>query len=382
MQEFIVSLEFFSAWLLLSLGAIYVLFLVFLYRGLGRLRLGNSLRTPPPSVSILLCARNEESSIATCLQDLLSQDYAGEWEIRVADDRSTDSTPRLLEALRTAHPDRLHILRIDEVPANSSPKKNALEQLVAECRGEILLLTDADCRIPPTWATGMVREFEPGIRLVAGHSYISTDSHSPFILGIQALESMSYRVAGSAALAIGLPLTSTGTNLAYRKELFVSSGGFSGVSHLLSGDDDLLLHRLASHSPWAAKACVAPETFIETQGHTTWRGLWEQRKRWASPTVYYHWRAVVALSLIFAFYAWLPVCLVLGLVSGNTLLWAMALGCFVLKAIADSVVMEKGLRLFGAKRLLRYLPVAELLHIPAIVGATLAGVFGNPRWKN
>lgn len=364
-------------------ATVYGVFLFALFRGLGRLRKGNSIRNPLPSACILLCARNEEADIAACVGDLLAQDYAGEWNIWIADDRSTDSTPEILDELEKKHPERIHVLHISSLPEGISPKKYALARLVEVCRGEILLLTDADCRIPPTWASAMVREFEPGIKLVAGHSYIPTEkTGTPLILHLQALEAMSYRVVGTAGLAIGLPLTSTGNNLAYRRDFFLSVNGFSGVDHLLSGDDDLLLHRLAAEAPWAARPCTTPESFIATQGQTTWKSLWEQRKRWASPTVYYSPRTVAILASAFLFYFLLLLGGALGLVLGLPhVLEAVAVG-FVLKFALDLLVMVRGLRVFNSPHLLKWFVPAELLHVPAIVFAVLFGVFGRIRWKN
>lgn len=383
MQTFLQFFPFFLLFLLFLATIFYMAFLFYLFRALGWLRIGRSIRNPRPSVSILLCARNEETDISACLDDLLAQDYSGEWDLWVADDRSTDSTPQILEEYKKKYPERLHVLRIDALPPENSPKKHGLTRLVELCRGEILLLTDADCRIPSTWVSGMVREFEPGIQLVAGHSYIPTRAPgTSLILHLQALEAMSYRVVGTAGLAMQLPLTSTGNNLAYRRDFFQSVNGFAGVAHLLSGDDDLLLHRLAASTPWAARPCTAPDTFIATQGQTTWKSLWEQRKRWASPTVYYAPRTVLILTAIFMFYFLLLFCAAVGFLAGNSaLLLAVAAG-FALKALGDLLVMARGLRVFDSMHQLIWFIPAEIVHVPATVGAVLFGVFGRIRWKN
>lgn len=350
---------------------------------MGRLRAGHSLRNPRPSLSILVCARNEEAHIGACIGDLLAQSYDGDWDIWVADDRSSDKTPEILAELVKEHPERLHVLRIDAVNPGTSPKKQAIARLVEKSRGEILLLTDADCRVPSGWAAGMVNEFEPGIKLVAGHSYIPTDAPgTPFIIHLQALEAMSYRVVGTAALAMHLPLTSTGNNLGYRRDFFLGVGGFLGVEHLMSGDDDLLLQRLASTTPWAARPCVEPSTFIATQGEYSWSRLWRQRKRWASKTVYYTPPTVALMATLFLFYFLLLLGLFLGLLLDHApLMGGVALG-FVLKFIGDGLVMWRGLGLFKARSLMKWFLPAEIVHVPATVGAVLFGVFGKVAWKN
>ena len=108
-----------------------------------------------------------------------------------------------------------------------------------------------------------VSGYEPGIELVAGHSYIPTEpGKSKVIVCMQAVETLIYRVAGTAGLAMHLPLTSTGNNLAYRKSFFKSVHGFDSVLKIQSGDDDLLMQKLATDRPWAMRYCIAPNTFV------------------------------------------------------------------------------------------------------------------------
>jgi cellulose synthase/poly-beta-1,6-N-acetylglucosamine synthase-like glycosyltransferase len=49
-----------------------------------------------PTVSILVAARDEAAGLARSLPTLLAQDYP-HYEVIVVDDRSSDSTPRILE---------------------------------------------------------------------------------------------------------------------------------------------------------------------------------------------------------------------------------------------------------------------------------------------
>ena len=240
-------------YLVIGLLAVFGLFYIVLearfFRALGSVRVGNSDVEPAPKVSILIAARNEAAGIRETLDSVLAQDYRGEWDVWVADDRSDDETPAILAEYAAKNP-RLHVLTIKEIPEGVSPKKHALSLLIEACEGEILCLTDADCLVKPTWVTGITAEFEPGIELVAGHSYIPTiPGKSSVLICMQAIETLIYRVAGTAGLAMRLPLTSTGNNLAYRKSFFKSVHGFDNVIKIQSGDDDLLMQKLAADRP-------------------------------------------------------------------------------------------------------------------------------------
>jgi chlorobactene glucosyltransferase len=108
----------------------------------------------PPLVSVLVAARNEERTIARCLDSLLAQRYP-RFEVIVADDRSEDSTPELL---RTRYPS-VRTVRIDSLPGGCAGKSHALSVAAREARGDWLLFTDADTvhsplsiQVPLSWA--------------------------------------------------------------------------------------------------------------------------------------------------------------------------------------------------------------------------------------
>lgn len=377
---FWIVLEYAFAILMVITALFYAVFEMRLFCALGKVHLGNSIRNPLPSVSILVSARNEEAGISKTLDSLMKQLYKGRWDIWIADDRSTDRTPQILAEYAEKYPDRIHVVTISELAPSESAKKNAIAKLVAASEGEILLLTDADCIVQPTWIRAMIREFEPGIDFVAGHSYIELPTdRTNWLLNMQAVETMAYRIAGTGALAMGTPITSTGNNLAYRRSFFEEVHGFEGVSKIQSGDDDLLLQKLAREAPWKAHYSIDPEAFVTTQGKETLPELWEQRKRWASKTTYYAPKIVALLVAVFLFFCLISLGYVLSFFSFNIFL-ATLFGVLV-KLVGDSLVELRGLRIFQQKQLFKWFLPVEIIHAPFTVFAVLFGIAGHFKWK-
>lgn len=365
--------------LLVASGLFYAGLVLRMFFAFGKMKAGNATFEKLPSVSILVSARNEEANVENLLNSLLAQDYEGEWDIWIADDRSTDGTLAALENFAKSHP-RVHVLPITELPPKTSPKKQAITKLVASSKGELLLLTDADCRIPPTWVSHMVKEFEPGIDLVAGNSYLEIKpGKDSTLLYMQAVETMSYRIAGTAGLALQMPLTSTGNNLAYRRSFFESVHGFEKVEHIQSGDDDLLMQK-AANNPSCMGYSIAEETLIATDGKETLKGLWEQRKRWASKTIHYTPRTLRILASIFIFFLCLTVAPFLAFVNEGIAIAAITM--FLIKIVADLMLFKRGLRVFKQEHLFKWFIPVEILHAPFTVLAVLFGVLGKFQWKN
>jgi cellulose synthase/poly-beta-1,6-N-acetylglucosamine synthase-like glycosyltransferase len=364
------------------LSAIYALLDLSLFRGLRRVgRAEKSKRTP--TISILICARNEEKRLPKCLESLLQQKYPGEWTVWIADDRSEDATSSIIQTFCTRYPEQFHSIRIDSLPLGLSPKKHAITQLAQKAGGEIFLLTDADCVVPPGWILGMVENFNPTVDWVSGYSYFPDGN---LLLGMQALDFLSHRTVDAGGVGLGIPITACGQNLGYRKTLFEELGGFAGVDHVTSGDDDLLMHKLASKRPQAIQYCVDPSTFVWSASVDTWKAAWEQRKRWASKTVHYSMPALLLLGSVFAYYCMIILGIPLGLAwlaySSHPLPLALASGALLWKTAWDTLVMAQGIHLFGEQRLWRYYPATALVHIPLIISAVLVGVFGKFTWKD
>ncbi len=100
-----------------------------------------------PLVSVLVPARNEEASIQACVRSLLALNYP-RLEVIVLDDRSDDDTYEILCRLRDRDP-RLRVLIGAELPADWYGKPWACWQMAQAAKGELLLLTDADCEFAP-----------------------------------------------------------------------------------------------------------------------------------------------------------------------------------------------------------------------------------------
>jgi len=97
-----------------------------------------------PRISILLAARDEEEKLPAALATLMEIDYP-DLEVIAVDDRSQDSTGRILEQFAAAHP-RLRVVHITQLPAGWLGKPHALQKAYAASTGDWLLFTDADVR--------------------------------------------------------------------------------------------------------------------------------------------------------------------------------------------------------------------------------------------
>jgi chlorobactene glucosyltransferase len=110
-------------------------------RKLHNLREYRNLKTFP-RISVLVPARNEETTIGPCVSSLLAQDYPN-FQVIVINDNSTDGTAAILSKLGNAD-NRLKVINGQPLPPDWLGKHWACHQLYREADGELLLFTDAD----------------------------------------------------------------------------------------------------------------------------------------------------------------------------------------------------------------------------------------------
>jgi len=99
------------------------------------------------SVTVIVPARNEAEKVEACLKSLLDQQHP-HLQIIAVDDRSTDSTGTIMDALALQNPARLSVIHITELPAAWLGKTNAMavaaRHAIALRHSDFLLFTDAD----------------------------------------------------------------------------------------------------------------------------------------------------------------------------------------------------------------------------------------------
>jgi len=134
--------------------------------------------TPPPSnpplISVCVPARNEERNIRACVEAILKQDYPN-LEVIVLDDRSTDSTPKILQDLlmesdsslskqKRKRASAFQIINGSDLPEGWAGKPHALYQASAYARGEWLCFIDADTFLTPeTLSSCYVKAIETNV---------------------------------------------------------------------------------------------------------------------------------------------------------------------------------------------------------------------------
>jgi cellulose synthase/poly-beta-1,6-N-acetylglucosamine synthase-like glycosyltransferase len=281
-----------------------------------------------PFVTVVVAMRNEALTITNLLTNLNEQDYPNA-EVIVVDDHSDDHSSTVLNNWLTNHKVKPGFCKL--IANKGVGKKAALAQAIAEAEGEIILTTDADCRLPATWISATVQQFNETTQLVVGPVRMQASS---FTDRLQQLEFSSLIGSGAATLGWKLPTMANGANLAFRKSAFWAVNAYEGNIHIASGDDEFLMRKIESNFPGSISFNHDSRAIVETNAHQRLKSFVNQRIRWSSKWALHqtYFSKLLAL-LVFSFQA--VFLLSPWLMLAGYLDVSLFVGLFLVKAIGE-----------------------------------------------
>jgi len=362
---------------ILFLSSIYYIYFIMRVRiGLLSLQFAQSPKNNF-RISIVVAARNEEENIERCLKSLVSQTYpADNYEVIIVDDGSTDKTSSLVKSYSERYDNISHVPLIYDSSQKIGRKPIALAKGIAQANGEIILITDADCIVPPRWIEIMVNHFEDGVVFVAGP--VAESDSNTFFSKMEQLEFLGLITTAAGLIGIGRPIICNGANLAYRKDAFAAVDGFNAESS--SNDDEFLMNKMAYRK--IGKIVFAPEAdaVVTTRSSNTLSTFFRQRIRWANKRGHYEDQSIlftlVGLYIFFASFLFT----IIYMFREPLLLWPLLI-TFCGKLLVDYSALRSGARLFRQHIPIIHFLVAEFLHVPYIVIAAAIGQVAATNWK-
>ena len=336
---------------------------------------------PETKFSVIIPARNEENNIGPCLNSLMRQQYPHQlFEVIITDDFSEDKTVEIIAGFQQLYPN-IRLLKMADILKNQTVnayKKKAIELAIYQAKGEWILTSDADCLFGQHWLAAFdayIQQQKP-VFVAAPVVFSFTNT----ILSIfQYLDFLSLQGITAASVSAGFHSMCNGANLAYKKEVFFEVGGFTGIDHIASGDDMLLMNKIKKQYPDGIGFLFAKDAIVTTAPVPDWISFFNQRIRWASKADQYQDKSIfTVLLLVYLFNFSLAVLPILA--CFKPILWLYWLGFLLLKTIVElSFTIPVG-RFFG-KAIIAEFFLFQPLHIAYTVIAGWLGKFGNYQWK-
>ncbi len=352
--------------------AAYLLVFIFLRVGLSRANSFSRNIIAEPSVTVIVAARNEELSIEPCLTSLLQLDYpASKLEIVAINDHSTDSTLAIMQRMAAEHPS-LKVLTAKPGSGNLQGKTNAITQAIECSSGEILMFTDADCRVSPSWIRETIQAFSDDTGIVGGFTILQASSTFE---AIQALDWMILFSTASSTAGWNIPLTAIGNNLSVRRSAYEATGGYARIPFSVT-EDYALVRAILEKTTFRLRFPLLKNAYISSTACDSWKQLIRQKKRWGTGGL----DMITHGFIIFSICWLLSLMFIVGSFASSFFVWGSVLAS---KLVIDFIYLSDLLRRINKKRyLLYFLPFELYFSLYILVIPFLALFSKNVHWKD
>ncbi len=324
--------------------------------------------------SVIIPARNEEQGLPELLRALEHQQYPRHlYEVIVVNDHSTDQTAAVVGRFGATR-----LINLQDHGINSY-KKKAVETGIIAAANPWIVCTDADCIPGPRWLAALAQLIEKKNPVFIA-APVCINNNRSLVQLFQAADFMVLQGITGAAVHGNQLSMCNGANLAYRKDAFEKVNGFSGIDSIASGDDMLLMHKIAQQYPGGIAYLKTEDGIVQTAPVTSWRGFFNQRIRWASKATHYKDRRIFGvLLLVYLFNLCFPALAIAGF--WDRWYWIALLALWVIKTLVELPLFSSAASFFSRRWMIPYFILLQPMHVIYTLVSGFLGVAGTYEWK-
>ncbi len=220
--------------------------------------------SPCKKLSVIVYAYTDMEETQSYIQRIMAQDYP-DFEVIVVNEGSAETLGVLNERIGGTY-DNLYITFIPHDAHNLSRRKLAYTVGMKASKGEIVLTTASNCRIPSKrWLSDMMKPFneDATIDIVLGYSHVDFQDMRGAGKWYRQMDATLTACQWIGSAAMGSPYRGDCFNLAYKREIFFSQKGYARTIQLVNGDDDLFLMPVMNGDNTAV--AISPDSILTTE---------------------------------------------------------------------------------------------------------------------
>lgn len=322
---------------------------------------------------MIIAAHNEFYNLKKFLPSILTQDFRL-YEVIVVLDRCTDKSEVLLNDWKKQYP-HLRIVVVNNIPNNWAPKKWAVSKGIETAVYEHLALTDADCRVRPSWLKHIADVFVSDVEVILG---LGLYERHPGLLNTFIRFETFYAAFQYVGMALqGKPYMGVGRNLAYTKSFFQRNNGLEAFQERLSGDDDLLVNAYAEKRN--TTVMLDRESFSLSVPEITWKRWFYQKFRHLSASSAYSVESQTLLGIFHASHA----CFYAGILVSLSLDWTNSLiySLYAIRVILSWLIFVSINKTIQEEKFLYLYPFLDIMFFMYNLIVVPIGMTRKPEWK-
>ncbi len=321
-------------------------------------------------VSVVVPFRNEESHLPSLLEDLARQEYPCElFEVLVVDDNSTDASYRIAESFSG-------IRNLSIIKNSGTGKKSAIRTGINMSSGELIITTDADCRMNSGWLKTICLffiEHKPDMLICP----VQLENRSDLFGRFQELEFLSLQGITAGSAVSENATMCNGANLTFKREVYLKHTD-NLRDEIASGDDIFFLQSLKKEPRSKIMWLESTEAMVTAASSKNIKEYLKQRQRWLIKARAYRDIYTILLGFV-TFVTNILIVYLLFASLINPEYFKILLASFLAKAIPDFLILRDTSGRYKRKSLMKWFLPAEIFYPFYILGVTIFSLFASDK---
>jgi ceramide glucosyltransferase len=230
-----------------------------------------------PAISLLKPLKGCDATTPESLQSWFHQNYSGQTQILFGVADAGDPVCKIVRELIEKNPGRDAQLTVCAESLGANGKVSTLVQLERLAKHPLILVSDADVRVPPDFLANIAAPLcDSKIGLVNCFYRLANPATTAMRCEAVAINADFWSQVLQAASLKPLDFA-LGAVMLTRRKLLEEIGGFTALANCLA-DDYQLGHRIAQNGHRIALCPVVVDCWHPPM---SWRGVWKHQLRWA-----------------------------------------------------------------------------------------------------
>ncbi|MFN3306912.1 MAG: glycosyltransferase, partial [Candidatus Kapaibacteriota bacterium] len=287
-------------------------------------------------------------------------------------DRSTDKTAEIVQKYAN-NQSNIKLINVanDAEKFNIPGKAGAVHLGVEYSCGEIIFVTDADCKIRPQWIKKILPIYKD--RKIGFVTSFTNVIGNRLFDKIQAIEWIYMHTMAMGGVGLDQPLGCYGNNLTFRKDYYLDFGGYKSIP--FSVTEDLALQKAFHNNKYQIYYCIDEDILVDTKPCKNLKEYFAQHHRWARGGLSLGWKAAIFVLSSFAIWAGM----LYFLIVGNFLCF---LSLLFIRIVGDFALISPSLLILNRAKLLLFVPLAVLFFLIVEFAIPFVILKRDVIWKN
>ncbi len=347
--------------LFITTAVLYFILHLILLKGLMKsFNLTANTEEYAPAVTVIVAGKNEALNIPGCIESLSELNYPHNLlEIILVNDNSEDNTYEIMADAADKYPFMKVISSRGENLSNLKGIANAIDTAADICKGEIIFLTDADCRVNPGWIKNTLKYYSEDSAMICGYTLMDTDNS--VFARLQCIDWIYLLTIASSSSGLYKIISCIGNNLSFSKDSYIRTGGYKSINFSVT-EDLALMRKIDSEKNLSIRFPVDKECIVITNPCKNISEVFSQKRRWfrggtdVNLLGYFTGLELYAMNFLF----------VCGLLFLNVKLYLLLTG---IKFLSELILLNSVFKRFERKSLLKFYPLFSVYF--AVVGLLL-----------